>query len=126
MNDFTGMTFDQYRMLNQQQQAFQKSLLGQQQQAMLDQNKLAFNVPTLSLGLQGLGSLAGIYYANKGLQQAKDQFNFQKDVTNTNLNNQIKSYNTALNDRINARAAQQGNMTAQQVADYKKFNQLTR
>ena len=96
------------------------------EQKLLDNNKFGMNMPTLQLGLQGLNSLAGIWAANKGLKQAKEQFEFQKGVTNTNLNNSIKSYNTALDDRINARAAQQGNMSQAQVADYKRLNQLSR
>ena len=96
------------------------------EQKLLDNNKFGMNMPTLQLGLQGLSSLAGIWAANKGLKQAKEQFEFQKGVTNTNLNNSIKSYNTALDDRINARAAQQGNMSQAQVADYKRLNQLSR
>lgn len=96
------------------------------EQKLLDNNKFSMNMPTLQLGLQGLSSLAGIWAANKGLKQAKEQFEFQKGVTNTNLNNSIKSYNTALDDRINARAAQQGNMSQAQVADYKRLNQLSR
>ena len=96
------------------------------EQKLLDNNKFGMNMPSLQLGLQGLSSLAGIWAANKGLKQAKEQFEFQKGVTNTNLNNSIKSYNTALDDRINARAAQQGNMSQAQVADYKRLNQLSR
>lgn len=96
------------------------------EQNLLDNNKFGMNMPTLKLGLQGLSSLAGIWAANKGLKQAKEQFEFEKGVTNTNLNNSIKSYNTALDDRINARAAQQGNMSQAQVADYKRLNQLSR
>ena len=96
------------------------------EQKLLDNNKFGMNMPTLQLGLQGLSSLAGIWAANKGLKQAKEQFEFQKGVTNTNLNNSIKSNNTALDDRINARAAQQGNMSQAQVADYKRLNQLSR
>lgn len=96
------------------------------EQKLLDNNKFGMNMPTLQLGLQGLSSLAGIWAANKGLKQAKEQFEFEKGVTNTNLNNSIKSYNTALDDRINARAAQQGNMSQAQVADYKRLNQLSR
>jgi hypothetical protein len=96
------------------------------EQKLLEDNKFGINMPSLQLGLQGLSSIAGIWAANKGLKQAKEQFEFQKGVTNTNLNNSIKSYNTALDDRINARAAQQGNMSQAQVADYKRLNQLSR
>lgn len=69
---------------------------------------LGFNVGTGSLALQGLGSLAGIWGAMEQNKLAKDQFKFTKDVTNTNLNNQIKSYNTSLEDRLNSRGVAEG------------------
>ena len=44
---------------------------------------------------------------------AKQQFNLQKDVLNTNLNNQIKSYNNSLADQLRSRAAMEtGNVNA--------------
>ena len=75
--------------------------------------------------LGGLSALSGILNSSKASQLAKDQFKFTKDVTNTNLNNQIKSYNTALGDRANARAFTQNQ--DQSVADaYIDKNRLTR
>lgn len=62
-----------------------------------------FNIPTLQLGLQGLGSLANLWMGMKSLNLAKDQFDFTKQTTNTNLNNQIKAYNTGLEDRLRTR-----------------------
>lgn len=69
---------------------------------------LGFNVGTGQLALSGLGSLAGIWGASQQNKLAKDQFAFQKDLANTNLNNQIKSYNTTLEDRMNSRGAMEG------------------
>lgn len=69
---------------------------------------LGLNVGTGSLALQGLGSLAGIWSSANQNKLAKDQFNFQKDFANTNLNNSIKSYNTSLEDRLSARGATEG------------------
>lgn len=66
------------------------------------------NLGTLGAGIQGLSALSGLLQGNKALGLAKDQFKFQKSVTNTNLNNSIKSYNTALEDRLTARGVQQG------------------
>lgn len=57
----------------------------------------------LSAGLGMIGNLSNIW---SGIQQnrlARDNFNFQKGVMNTNLANQIASYNTALEDRMNSR-----------------------
>lgn len=75
--------------------------------------------------LGGLSAISGILNSTKANQLAKDQFKFTKDVTNTNLNNQIKSYNTALGDRANARAFTQNQ--DQSVADaYYDKNRLNR
>lgn len=86
---------------------------------------LGMNMPTLQLGLgalQGLANLWGGFQANK---LARDQFDFTKGITNTNLNNSIKSYNTSLEDRARARGAAEG-QTAQQIASYVDQNRLTR
>lgn len=80
---------------------------------------IGFNVGTGQLALGGLSALAGIWGSMNQNKLAKDQFKFQKDVTNTNLNNQIKSYNTALEDRMNARGAVEGrsaDFTADEIA----------
>lgn len=59
----------------------------------------------LAEGLSGLGQL---YIGLKSLGIAKDQLAFSKEAYNTNLTNQRKSYNTALEDRIRARAVTEG------------------
>lgn len=68
----------------------------------------SWNLQNIGAGIQGLGSLASafgnLYMGNKALKFAKDQFNFQKDLANTNLNNSIKSYNTKLGDIANTRS----------------------
>lgn len=86
---------------------------------------LGMNMGTAQLALGGLSALGSIFGASQASKLAKDQFKFTKDVTNTNLNNQIKSYNTALEDRITARAAMQGN-DASYVSDYLAKNRLSR
>ncbi len=75
--------------------------------------------------IQGLMALNNIINSSKQYRLAKDQFNFTRDTTNTNLNNQIKTYNTSLEDRINSRAAVQGNDSGY-VSDYLNKNRLTR
>lgn len=66
---------------------------------------LGFNIPTLQLGLDALNALAGTYNSWNMNKLAKQQFNLQKDILNTNLNNQIKSYNNSLADQLRSRAA---------------------
>lgn len=75
-------------------------------------------------GIQTLGNLWGSYQANK---LAKDQFNFMKDTTNTNLRNQISAFNTALKDRASTRAqANSAAFTQDDASKYIQENQLTR
>ena len=88
-------------------------------------NQLGMNVPTFQLGLGALGSLANIYSGFQANKLAKDQLNFAKSVTNTNLNNQIKSYNTALEDRARSRATAE-NRDQSSADAYIVANKLTR
>lgn len=69
-----------------------------------DGNMQGMGMNYLGAGIQGLGAIGGLMQNRKAMKLAKDQFKFAKDFANTNLNNQIKSYNTALEDRANARA----------------------
>ena len=87
--------------------------------------ELGMNIPTLQLGLGALSSLGNIYGAFQANKLVRDNFNFTKDVTNTNLNNQIKSYNTTLEDRARSRATQEGRDQASADA-YIAANRLSR
>ena len=69
---------------------------------------LGFNLGTGQLVLGTIGTLGNLWAAFQAQKLAKEQFDFQKGVTNTNLANQIQSYNTSLVDRINARSFMQG------------------
>ena len=86
---------------------------------------IGFNMPTAQLGLSALGSLANLWGGFQANKLARDNFNFTKDITNTNLNNSIKSYNTNLEDRARARGAAEG-QTADQIASYVDRNRMTR
>ena len=97
-----------------------------QKEAAEKAGKFGYNLDTAKFGIDALSALGGLYAGLQGVKQAKEQFNFQKDYANTNMANQIKSYNTTLGDRITSRAAQQGNMSPEQVAGYIKSNQMTR
>lgn len=69
---------------------------------------LAMNLGTGQLVLGGIGTIGNLWAGWQAQKLAKDQFNYQKGITDTNLANQIQSYNTALSDRINARGFIQG------------------
>lgn len=84
-----------------------------------------FNMPTAQLGLAGLQSIAGLYTGMQGLNLAKKQFDFSSGLANTNLNNQIKSYNTGLEDRSRNRANVEG-QSPETAAEYVARNRLTR
>lgn len=81
---------------------------------------LGMNMPTLQLGVQGLGALSSLWMGSKSLGLAKDQFNFTKDVTNTNLNNQIKSYNSTLEDRTKRASEFNGTSKEDAQAEYER------
>lgn len=66
-------------------------------------NGFGFNMPTLQLGLQGLNAISGLYFGSKAMGMAKDQFNFSKQMAQTNLKNQVTAYNTGLEDRLRTR-----------------------
>ncbi len=84
-----------------------------------------FNMDTGKLVLGGLGTIANIWNAFQAQKLAKEQFKFQKDITETNLANQIKSYNTTLADRGRSRAFTEG-QSAETAAAYVRDNSLTR
>lgn len=83
------------------------------------------NVGTGQLALGGIQSLAGIFNSMQANKLANQQFKFTKDVTNTNLNNSIKSYNTALSDRANSRYFTQ-NQSQSDADAYIAANRLSR
>lgn len=89
----------------------------------------SWNLQNIGAGIQGLASLASsfgnLYMGNKALKFAKDQFNFQKDLANTNLNNSIKSYNTKLGDIANTRSVMETGSTGK-YDNWYNDNKLTR
>lgn len=89
----------------------------------------SWNLQNIGAGIQGLGSLASafgnLYMGNKALNFAKDQFNFQKDLANTNLNNSIRSYNTKLGDIANTRSVMETGSTGK-YDNWYNDNKLTR
>lgn len=72
-----------------------------------------------------IGALGNIWGAMQANKLAKKQFKFTKQMANINLNNQIKSYNTALTDRITSRTVAQ-NQDEQVGKDYLTKHSLSR
>jgi len=62
----------------------------------------------LNTGLQALGTLGGVYSTLRGLNQARDAFNFNKGIVNTHLANSIGDFNRRLEDVAQSRAAYHG------------------
>lgn len=83
------------------------------------------NLGTAGAALGGLQALGSLLQGNKALKLGQDQLKFQKEVTNTNLNNSIKSYNTSLEDRLTARGRVQGDDPAATQARIER-DRLTR
>ncbi len=84
-----------------------------------------FSMDGLQLGLQGLSTIGNFWNAFQAQKLAKQQFQFTKDITNTNLANQIKSYNTTLSDRARSRGVVEG-QSQDQVDQYVRDNSLSR
>jgi hypothetical protein len=87
--------------------------------------KLGMNLGTANLAFNGLSSLAGIWGAFKQLSLAKKDFNMRKEASDTNINNQIRSYNTALEDRSRSRAVME-RQTPEQSQAYIDENKARR
>lgn len=87
--------------------------------------EFGWNMPTANLGVSAFTSLASLWGAFKGLNQAKKEFEFNKRITEKNLANSTKSYNTALEDKARARASASGNMSKDDVQKYVTLNQLS-
>lgn len=77
-------------------------------------------------GFKGLATLGNLWGAFQGNKLARKQFSLASDAYNTNLTNQIKSYNTTLEERIKGRHPT-NDVAAQAKADaYIAANKLTR
>jgi hypothetical protein len=86
---------------------------------------IGFNAPTASMALGGLQTLAGLWGGIQQMKLAKKSFKFTKDMAETNLANQMKTYNTALADRARSRGAMESQSQAQ-VDQYVADNSLSR
>lgn len=97
-----------------QAEQIQKSMgLMDRQGAMYDrmaqpQSKWATGTQTFGNIAQGLSGLGQIYLGYQAMKQQKKAFEFNKGVTNTNLNNAINDYNRRLGDTLTNRALNNG------------------
>ena len=88
---------------------------------------LDFNLGTMKVGVDALAAIGGLYNSFQYNKLAKEQFAFTKEVTNTNLNNQIKTYNTTLEDRALARGRLNGEADpSAYAAAYTDKNKISR
>lgn len=74
----------------------------------------------IGAGLSGIQTIGGLISSFGALDLAKKQFNLQRDVLNTNLNNQITAYNTALDDKARSRAVMEGQSDSERDAYIEK------
>jgi hypothetical protein len=86
---------------------------------------LGFNMPTANLLLGGLQTIGSLWNAWEQRKMAQEQFNYKKEITESNLKNQIQSYNTTLEDRSRSRAFTEGQDAATAQA-YIDKNRLSR
>lgn len=87
-------------------------------------NGLGFNLGTGQLLLGGVQAIGNLWNAWQTQQLAREQFDFTKGITNTNLANQIQTFNTSLSDRMHARGAMQSN-SPEEINRYIEENRLT-
>lgn len=93
-----------------------------------NQNQLGvdqgLNFNDVMAGIQAISQGIGAYTGLRQLSLAKDSFNFNKDVTETNLANQAKLTNAQLEDRQRARIASNPN-AYQSLSEYMDKNAVS-
>ena len=67
-----------------------------------------FNLDGLEMISKGIGTIGSIWGAVQQNKLASEMFDFQKQTYADNYANQIASYNTALQERADGRASQEG------------------
>lgn len=82
------------------------------------------NFNDVMAGIQAISQGIGAYTGLRQLSLAKDSFNFNKDVTETNLANQAKLTNSQLEDRQRARIASNPN-AYQSLSEYMDKNAVS-
>lgn len=79
---------------------------------------LGWNVGTGQLAISGLSTLGQLWTAWNSVDLAKKNYNLTKATSQANLNNQVSSYNTNLEDKINSRYFTEGKTQAAADAYY--------
>lgn len=105
--NYTSEAYDNY--LNAQANALNKEAAN---------SGFGFNLGTMNGIMGGLNSLGQLWGARQGMKLAKDQWKTQKSVLNTNMMNQIQSYNNSLKDRLDTRAHMEGRDQASADAQF--------
>lgn len=90
---------------------------------MLDKSGLGMNVKTAQLALSGLDTIGSLWGGFAARDLANKNFNFQKDFAEKNYANQLKSYNSAVEDRGRSRAIMEGQSDAE-AREYIQKNKL--
>lgn len=90
---------------------------------MLSGAGIGANMQTFNAALGGIQTLGSLWGGMKQLDLAKKQLKFTKEMSNINLGNQTKSYNTAIQDRARSRGVVEGQSQAT-VDDYIARNSL--
>lgn len=88
--------------------------------------EIGFNLPTAWTALQGLSTVGNLWGAYQGNKMARKQLALSTDAYNTNLTNQIKSYNTQLEDKIRGRSAPSNAAGQAEASKYIEANKLVR
>ena len=83
---------------------------------------LGKNLDTLKVGIGGLMTVGDIWNASQQNKLARDSFNHQKGILDTNVANQIKSFNLSLDDKMRSRAIVEGMSDADRDAHIARFS----
>lgn len=105
-------------------QMAQMGQVGQVGQAGMGQTPQLTGWQKFGYVMDGIGTLASLWGGIQQNKLAKRQLALQERNYNENMNNQIQTYNTSLEDRIRARYAMEGR--SDQADAYLDQNRLTR
>ena len=108
---------------NQEMQAAYIGLMNEQRDHLAhirQHSGFGMNMNTFNSALGGLSSLGQLWQGFQANKLAQDQWKTQKSVLNTNMMNQIQSYNNSLKDRLDTRAKMEGRDQASADAQYEE------